>query len=114
MQETFEKDGYVIVDFYTADEIAWLEQLYYDLHPVEEKGFFPSTFSKDKKYRQTADEEIRKIGLRWMSENLQDFKAMCGSFIVKYPDLNSTMCVHQDMTFWLTKQNTQVSMFGAH
>lgn len=98
LQDAFEKDGFVIVDFYTKDEIAWLEKLYYDLHPVEEKGFFPSTFSKDKKYRQMADMEIRKIGMRWMLENLQDFKPMCGSFIVKYPDANSTMCVHQDMT----------------
>jgi ectoine hydroxylase-related dioxygenase (phytanoyl-CoA dioxygenase family) len=98
MQAAFERDGYVIVDFYTKAEVAELEQLYYDLHPVEEKGFYPSTFSKDKKYRQTADEEVRRVGSRWMNENLQDFKTMCGSFIVKYPGPDSTMCVHQDMT----------------
>ncbi|MBP6516225.1 MAG: phytanoyl-CoA dioxygenase family protein [Chitinophagales bacterium] len=98
MQAAFERDGFVIVDFYTKAEVAELEQLYYDLHPVEEKGFYPSTFSKDKKYRQTADEEVRRVGSRWMNENLQDFKTMCGSFIVKYPGPDSTMCVHQDMT----------------
>lgn len=98
MQKTFEEKGYVTVQFYTPEEIEELNRLYDDLHPVDEKGFYPSTFSQDKNYRQKADEEIRRIGNRTISNVLQDQKVVCGSFIVKYPGPDSEMCVHQDMT----------------
>ncbi len=98
LQEQFEREGFVVVDFYGKNQIDELEKLYHALHPVDEKGFYPSTFSKDKNYRKKADEEIRRIGNRWISSNLVDYKVMCGSFIVKYPGLDSVMSVHQDMT----------------
>lgn len=97
-QRLLEERGYVTVQFYTEDEIAELNKLYQDLHPEEETGFYPSTFSKDKNYRQKADEEIRRIGNRTISDVLTDHKVVCGSFIVKYPGEDSEMCVHQDMT----------------
>jgi Phytanoyl-CoA dioxygenase (PhyH) len=98
MQDEFEKNGFVVAPFYTADEIAELNNLYYTLHPKDEKGFFPSTFSKDKNYRSKADSEIRRIDERAIDKYLQDVKIMCGSFIVKSPGPESAMCVHQDMT----------------
>ncbi len=97
-QKTFEKDGYIILPFYTEAEIAELENLYYRLHPQDEKGFFPSTFSKDKQYRQEADSEIRRICSRSIGQYCQDVKVVCGSFIVKSPGPESGMCVHQDMS----------------
>lgn len=98
MQAEFEKNGYVTVPFYNEAEIAELNKLYEDLHPTEETGFFPSTFSRDKDYRQKADKEIRRIGNRTISEILCDYAVVCGSFIVKYPGEESIMPVHQDMT----------------
>lgn len=98
MQRLFEEQGYVVVPFYTEDEIAELNKLYADLHPADEQGFYPSTFSKDKNYRQKADEEIRRIGNRTISDVLTGHRVVCGSFIVKYPGKESEMCVHQDMT----------------
>ncbi|MGB0918762.1 MAG: phytanoyl-CoA dioxygenase family protein, partial [Flavobacteriales bacterium] len=98
MQKQFEEQGYVTVQFYTPEEIESLNKLYDDLHPEDEKGFYPSTFSQDKNYRQQADEEIRRIGNRTMDSILQDQKVVCGSFIVKYPGPDSKMPVHQDMT----------------
>ncbi len=97
-QQQFERDGFIVLPFYSKNEIQELNELYYRLHPKDEKGFFPSTFSKDKNYRTVADEEIRRIGSRAMNQYLQDIKVMCGSFIVKSPVPESAMCVHQDMT----------------
>jgi hypothetical protein len=98
LQDAFEKNGFVVVPFYTEQEIQELKELYYNLHPKDEKGFFPSTFSKDKNYRATADAEIKRIGKRAMDSYLEDVKVICGSFIVKSPGPESAMCVHQDMT----------------
>jgi len=97
-QKQLEELGYVTVQFYTPEEIVELSELYNNLHPVDEQGFYPSTFSRDKNYRQKADEEIRRVGDRTISEVLQDCQVVCGSFIVKYPGPDSEMCVHQDMT----------------
>lgn len=97
-QAQFERDGYTVVQFYTEAEMAELNKLYNDLHPADEQGFYPSTFSKDKNYRQKADEEIRRIGNRTIEDTLHNHRVVCGSFIVKYPGPESEMCVHQDMT----------------
>lgn len=98
LQEEFDRNGYVIIDYYNQEEVQYLLNLYKELHPVDEKGFFPSTFSKDKNYRITADQQIRKVGSRSMEQYLTDYKVVCGSFIVKSPGEDSIMDVHQDMT----------------
>ncbi len=97
-QNDFEKNGFVILPFYTPQEIETLDALYHQLHPVDEKGFFPSTFSKNKNYRHEADVEIRRIGDRSIEKYCTDIKVVCGSFIVKSPGPESGMCVHQDMS----------------
>lgn len=97
-QEQFERDGYLPLPFYNAEEIRELNDLYHRLHPKDEKGFFPSTFSKDKNYRQIADSEIRRICERPIAQYCRDIKVMCGCFIVKSPGPDSGMCVHQDMS----------------
>jgi ectoine hydroxylase-related dioxygenase (phytanoyl-CoA dioxygenase family) len=98
LQKEFEDRGYVVVNFYSDEEVVFLLNLYRELHPKDEKGFFPSTFSKNKNYRITADEEIRNVGARSMSNLLKDVNVVCGSFIVKSPGEDSIMDVHQDMT----------------
>lgn len=97
-QKTFERDGFIVLPFYTEAEINELDRLYHRLHPKDEKGFFPSTFSRDKEYRQAADSEIRRICSRSIGKYCQDVKVVCGSFIVKSPGPESGMCVHQDMS----------------
>ena len=74
LQQSFEKNGYVVVPFYTPEEVQELTALYHRLHPKDEQGFFPSTFSKDKNYRTVADIEIRRICERPMAAYLQDIK----------------------------------------
>lgn len=97
-QNDFEKNGFVVLPFYDAAEINALDALYHRLHPKDEKGFFPSTFSKNKNYRNEADTEIRRIGSRSIEKYCTDIKVVCGSFIVKSPGPESGMCVHQDMS----------------
>ena len=97
-QEEFEKNGFIILPFYNNKEIKDLEELYYRLHPKDEKGFFPSTFSGDKNYRTVADVDIRRICDRSIKQYCENVKVVCGCFIVKSPGPESGMCVHQDMS----------------
>ena len=98
VQTTFEKNGNVILLFYNEAEMEALRRLYHELHPQNEHGFFPSTFSGDKEYRNIADREIRRLCARAMDHYLQDIKVVCGAFIAKNPGPESGMCVHQDMS----------------
>ncbi len=97
-QEQFERDGYIILPFYNAEEISALLSLYDTIQPKVSEGFFPSTFSQDKNYRTQADTQIRAVCSRSVEKYLQDIKVICGSFIVKQSMPESAMCVHQDMT----------------
>lgn len=98
-QQSLEENGYTTIKgYYNDEEIAALKQLYYNLHPKDEKGFFPSTFSKDKNYRETADKEIQKVGARSINQYFENIKIINGSFIVKSPGADSVMEIHQDMT----------------
>ncbi len=97
-QRDFEKNGFIILPFYDIQEINELDALYHRLHPKDEKGFFPSTFSNDKNYRNEADSEIKRIGNRSIEKYCCDIKVVCGSFIVKSPGPESGMCVHQDIS----------------
>jgi ectoine hydroxylase-related dioxygenase (phytanoyl-CoA dioxygenase family) len=98
IQERFEQNGFVVLPFYNDEEMEELRTLYRRLHPSNETGFFPSTFSNDKSYRQKADFEIRRLCERSMQGYLKDYKVVCGAFIAKSPGPESGMCVHQDMS----------------
>jgi hypothetical protein len=98
LQETFEKEGYVIVDFYNPEETQDALDLYYKLHPVDEKGFFPGTYSLDKHYRGDMDKGLKQIGNRSIASYLTDIKVICASYIVKTPGPESGMSIHQDMS----------------
>jgi ectoine hydroxylase-related dioxygenase (phytanoyl-CoA dioxygenase family) len=97
-QEEFEKNGFIVVDFYSPAEIEEVKALYRNLHPKDEKGFFPSAYSKDKKYRETTDKELQRIGSKKFEELLVDYQIINGCFIVKSPGQESYLHVHQDMT----------------
>ncbi len=97
-QKNFEKYGYVKLPFFNQEQVAFLLDVYKKLHPVEEKGFYPSTFSKDKEYRKKADQEIRRLGEESTKKYLKNEKVVCASFIVKNYGKDSIMDVHQDMT----------------
>ncbi len=112
LQNEFEEIGYVRIPFYNQEEIKELKNLFYRFNKKENvTGFYPSTFSSDLEYRSIADKEIRRIGSRSINRVLMDHKVVCGSFIVKGPDKDSGMSVHQDMTLVDESEFTGVNMW---
>ena len=97
-QEDFESKGYIIVDFYTPDELIELQGVFDKYHPEGVEGFYASTFSGSVNYRNEANAEIIRLGERPIRTFLDDIKIHCGSFIVKGSGESSLMPVHQDMT----------------
>ena len=98
LQDKLEKDGYVIVDFYSEEEVKAATDLYYKIHPADEKGFYPATYSFDKKFRDEMDKGLKEIDSRSIENYLTDVKVVCASYIVKTPGPESGMSIHQDMS----------------
>jgi ectoine hydroxylase-related dioxygenase (phytanoyl-CoA dioxygenase family) len=99
LQQQMEEMGYVVVPFYTGEEMDELLQVFQSQHASNRvSGFFSSTFSMDTDYRKRANDAIVRICKRRMDELLIDYKVWCGSFLVKASDEQSHLSVHQDMT----------------
>ncbi len=98
MQRAFDKNGYAVIPFYDANQIKELNILFNNIQPKDARGIFPSTYSKDKGYRESAHREICSIAQSSQARAFKDYKTVCGSFIVKYPGSENSMDVHQDMT----------------
>ena len=97
-QACLERDGYVIVDFLDASQVAALDLYYRQTHPEKVKGFYASTFARDKTYREGVDRRIREVCAARIDALTQDTKVIFGSYIVKGSDESSQMNIHQDMT----------------
>lgn len=96
-QQQLNEEGYVIVPFYTPEEVKALTE-YYLTNTPQQKGFQPTTYSHDLEYRLAASEFIKKTAQPHLENYFEQYKTFMGSFIVKNADKNSELGVHQDMT----------------
>jgi hypothetical protein len=98
LQNEFEKDGFVVVDFHTPEQVEEVKSLYWQFHEKTDKSFFLSVLSDDKKHRKTVDVELKRICHLPLEELFIDYQVVNGCFIVKTPGEDSYLDVHQDMT----------------
>ncbi len=94
----FERDGYVVLDFFQPEEIAHMLALFEGLRPEGLKGFYTTTFDNSPDYRTQVDTALRAIFSRPVTQYYQHFKYFFSSYIVKAPDPKSELILHQDMT----------------
>lgn len=98
LQHQLEQEGFVVVPFYSPEEIAQLSEFYTKSTHSNIEGFQPTTYFQSEEYRLKASEVIKKIARPHLEKLLQNYKVYMGSFIVKHNDKNSELGVHQDMT----------------
>jgi ectoine hydroxylase-related dioxygenase (phytanoyl-CoA dioxygenase family) len=94
----FERDGYVVLDFFTPEEIGQMKALFTQLRPASLQGFYTTTFDNSPDYRTQVDLGLRNIFQRPVSQHFEHFKYFFSSFIVKAPGPKSELILHQDMT----------------
>lgn len=98
LQQQFNEEGFVIIDFLEANEVEHLSKLFAELHPDGITGFYTSTFAKDVEYRKRVDDEIQSTMKRGLEKYFIDYKVYCGSYIAKAPNGKGELILHQDMT----------------
>lgn len=98
LQQQLDEQGYVIIPFYSPEDIAHLSDFYHTHAPARNSGFQPTTYNQSLDYRLMASDVIKQTAAPYLERYLKDYKTYMGSFIVKHADKNSELGVHQDMT----------------
>ncbi|WP_298317071.1 phytanoyl-CoA dioxygenase family protein [uncultured Aquimarina sp.] len=101
LNESFIKNGFVVVDFLNASEIQELINSYQTLQgDLGEAAFASTIMSKNPKYRFAVSSIINKIFRRAIQELFIDVKFFWGNFNIKYPNKNNGVVpLHQDPSF---------------
>ena len=98
LHEQLEDFGFVVVPFYSLDEVALLRSFYYEHTKSNQGGFLPTTYFDSLEYRIKASNYIKDIAQRPLEQYMQHYKTFMGSYIVKHNDKKSELGVHQDMS----------------
>ncbi len=95
-QYLFDRDGYVVIDFISADEASAIGKKFYDLHSELPKGFYSAAFSSDDTFKQEIFDHTKKIFDSAMSKIFTDYKILGSTFLCKSPGEAGKVGVHQD------------------
>lgn len=99
MQARFEKQGFLVVPFIDADEIAYLDKLFDELHPMlPNQGFVSGSYSPDIDYKKKASNEIVKVFSKHYERLFVNYQPFGAAFLFKMPSQNSELAIHQDWT----------------
>lgn len=92
-----EHKGYVVLPFFSAEQVAELKQLY-GKYESESPYFHSTTFSKDVATKQRLNEEAEVVFNPKVEELFTGYKNLGASFLTKPAGQGGHMPVHQDWT----------------
>jgi len=98
IQARFDRDGYVVMDFITADEAKIIAEKFYKVHPYTPKGFYSDAFNPDDALKQEIFEHTERIFEKVVAEKFCDVKKLGSTFLCKAPGQEGKVGVHQDWT----------------
>jgi hypothetical protein len=100
LQERYDREGYVVVPFYTEDDIKELNNIYETLNSqLEDRGFYISIMSKDLEYKEKVHHSIKGIASKRAEALLADCNFISSSFAVKNIGKESVFDLHQGVNF---------------
>lgn len=100
LQKRYEEEGYVVVPFYTEEEIKELNNVYQALNSqLEDRGFYISIMSKNLAYKEKVHHLIKNVALRRANELFIECNFISSSFAVKKTGNESVFDLHQGVNF---------------
>lgn len=96
LERRFRRDGYVVVPFAPAEEIAGLLSVHEGLDSGLGHGYYASMHSVDLGYKQRVHEEITSRFWPRLEALLDGHELLVGAFMVKVPGEDSWVPPHQD------------------
>jgi hypothetical protein len=99
LQAKFESQGYVKIPFLTQEEVTYLVELFWKLHPnLDTKGFQSSSYSSDYGYKKNASDLVTAVFKPHYERIFKNYRAFGSAYLYKQPDTYSELPVHQDWT----------------
>lgn len=98
-QKLFDKQGYVVIPFINEGQRSLLDSYFEQMHTdLPKSGFFASSYSSDKEYKQKVSNRIVEILTESYQNTFQNYQPFGASFLFKMPTEDSALAVHQDWT----------------
>lgn len=98
-QETFDRQGFIVLPFLDTKDIAHLNQLFDELHPnIDQGGFFSGSYSNDVHYKKTASNNILEVFKKAYEKYFTHYTPFGAAFLFKVPSADSALPLHQDWT----------------
>ncbi len=98
VQDQFDRDGFVVIDFISPADAGYIAEKFYELHPDLPKGFYAAAFSSDDKLKQEIFDRTQAVFEKVVDETFVDYKILGSTFLCKAPGEEGKVGVHQD---WL-------------
>jgi len=98
-QATFDQQGFIALPFLSSDDIAYLNQLFDELHPnIQQGGFFSGSYSNDIDYKKKASSKILEVFEKAYQKYFTHYTPFGAAFLFKVPSADSALPLHQDWT----------------
>lgn len=98
LNETFVREGYVIVPFLNEEEIHTLTKVYYENHDEGHEGLYATAHASDYDFKKKLNDVILEKMQRSLTLLFDNARPLGGSYIVKYKGENGSLPPHQDWT----------------
>lgn len=100
LQERYDREGYVVVPFYTEEDIKELNNIYEALNSkLEDRGFYISIMSQNLAYKEKVHHLIKGIASKPAQDLLIDCNFITSSFAVKKAGKETMFDLHQGINF---------------
>lgn len=97
-QKQYEKDGYILIDFLSANETNELKSAFEKMTPWFKDGFMSSVYVPQDGYKQQVDQLLEPYGKKIVDELMNNYRVIIGMFMIKGSGEQSAMYPHQDWT----------------
>ena len=98
IQRCFDRDGYVVMDFITAEEARLIATQFYKVHQQTPKGFYSDAFNPDDDLKREIFEFTEQVFAKVIEEHFREVKKLGSTFLCKAPGQEGRVGVHQDWT----------------
>jgi len=101
LQQTFDRDGYVVIDFIDPEQVEELTGFYRGLDhaPMPEYGFQVSLDNNQGDFVRTISDKLKQTLKPYVDRQFQNHQIFTASFVVKEKNPLGVVPPHQDWTF---------------
>lgn len=99
LEARFRRDGVVVLDCCTPDEVAELRLIWHRFHPEEGRGFETDFEVADPEHRRSLEAAMAPWWRTKLDGLLNGYEVFLTSFLMKWPGEDSLLGLHQDWTY---------------